>query len=69
MHKNTVADRTLPLGTKVRLVNPGNGKSAEGVVNNRRPRIKGRDLDVSYALAKQLGFVKKGVTKLDRETI
>ncbi len=69
MHKNTLAHRTLPLGTKVRLVNPANGKSAEGVVNDRGPYIRGRDVDVSYAMAKQLGFVKKGVTKLDIETI
>ena len=69
MHKNTLAHRTLPLGTKVRLVNPDNGKSAEGVVNDRGPYIKGRDVDVSYAMAKQLGFVRKGVTKLDIETI
>ena len=69
MHKNTLAHRTLPLGTKVRLVNPDNGKSAEGVVNDRGPYIDGRDVDVSYAMAKQLGFVKKGVMKLDMETI
>jgi rare lipoprotein A len=69
MNKNTLAHRTLPMGTKVRLVNPNNGKSAEGVVNDRGPYIKGRDVDVSYAMAKQLGFVKKGVTKLDIETI
>jgi rare lipoprotein A (peptidoglycan hydrolase) len=64
MHKNTLAHRTLPLGTKVRLVNPGNGKFAEGVVNDRGPYTKGRELDVSYAMAKQLGFLKKGVMKL-----
>ncbi|MHB8770995.1 MAG: septal ring lytic transglycosylase RlpA family protein [Syntrophales bacterium] len=69
MHKNTLAHRTLPLGTKVRLVNPANGRSAEAVVNDRGPYIKGRDVDVSYGLAKQLGFVRKGVTKLDIETI
>ncbi len=69
MNKNTLAHRTLPMGTKVRLVNPDNGKSAEGVVNDRGPFIKGRDVDVSYAMAKQLGFVRKGVTKLDIETI
>jgi rare lipoprotein A (peptidoglycan hydrolase) len=64
MYKNTLAHRTLPFGTKVRLVNLENGKSAEGVVNDRGPYIKGRDLDISYALAKQLGFTKKGVVKL-----
>ena len=69
MYKNTLAHRTLPLGTKVRLVNHDNGMSAEGVVNDRGPYIKGRDVDVSYAMAKQLGFVKKGVMKLDIETI
>jgi rare lipoprotein A len=69
MDKNTLAHKTLPLGTKVRLVNPDNGKSAEGVVNDRGPYIRGRDVDVSYALAKQLGFIKKGVTKLHIEMI
>ncbi len=69
MNKNTLAHKTLPLGTKVRLVNPDNGKAAEGVINDRGPYIKGRDVDVSYAMAKQLGFVRKGVTKLDIETI
>ena len=69
MHKNTLAHKTLPLGTKVRLVNRDNGKSAEGVVNDRGPYIKGRDVDVSYAMAQQLGFVKKGVVKLDMAKI
>jgi rare lipoprotein A len=69
MNKNTLAHKTLPLGTKVRLVNPENGRVAEGVVNDRGPFIKNRQVDVSYALAKQLGFVKKGVTKLNVEII
>jgi rare lipoprotein A len=69
MHKNTLAHRTLPLGTKVRLFNPDDGKSADGVVNDRGPYMKGRDVDVSYAMAKQLGFVKKGVMKLYMEMI
>lgn len=69
MYKNTLAHRTLPFGTKVRFVNLHNGKSAEGVVNDRGPYIKGRDVDVSYAMAKQLGFVKKGAVKLYIETI
>ena len=63
MFKNTLAHNKLPLGTRVRLVNPDNGRSVEGVVNDRGPFIKGREVDVSYAIAKQLGFVKKGVTE------
>lgn len=69
MYKNTLAHKTLPLGTKVRLVNPDNGRSVEGVINDRGPYIKGREVDVSYAIARQLGFVKKGVTKLNIEEI
>ncbi len=69
MNKNTLAHKTLPLGTKVRLSNPDNGKVAEGIVNDRGPYIKGRDVDVSYAMAKQLGFVQKGVTRLSMEKI
>jgi rare lipoprotein A len=64
MNKNTLAHKTLPFGTKVRLVNFDNKKSAIGVVNDRGPYKKGRDLDVSYSMAKQLGFVKKGVVQL-----
>ncbi len=67
MYDNTLAHKTLPLGTKVRLINLENGKFAEGVVNDRGPYIEGRDVDVSYAMAKQLGFVEKGVTKLNLE--
>ncbi len=64
MFKNTLAHRTLPFGTKVRLATLDEKKSAVGVVNDRGPFRKGRDLDVSYSMAKQLGFVRKGVAKL-----
>ncbi len=69
MYKNTLAHRTLPLGTRVRLVNLDNGRSAEGIVNDRGPYIKGRDVDVSYAMARQLGFVEQGIMKLSMETM
>ena len=69
MHQNTLAHRSLPLGTRVRLVNPANGKSAEGVVNDRGPYVRGRDIDVSYEMARQLGFVNKGVIRLDLNMI
>lgn len=69
MYRNTLAHKTLPLGTRVRLVNPANGRVAEGVVNDRGPYIQGRDVDVSYALARRLGFVQKGVATLEIETL
>lgn len=67
--QNTLAHRTLPLGTKVRLLNPENGRTAVGRVADRGPYIRGRDLDVSLALAKKLDFVRKGVTELEIEVI
>jgi rare lipoprotein A len=69
MNKDTLAHRNLPFGTRVRLTNPENGKTAEGVVNDRGPYYKGREVDVTYALAKKLGFVKKGIARLDLEII
>ncbi len=69
MYKNTLAHKTLPLGTKVRLINPENGRSVEGVINDRGPYVRGREVDVSYAIARQLDFVRKGVTKLNIEEI
>ncbi|HMK64749.1 MAG TPA: septal ring lytic transglycosylase RlpA family protein [Thermodesulfobacteriota bacterium] len=69
MNRNTLAHRTLPFGTRVRLTNPENGKTVEGVINDRGPSKPSREVDVSYAMAKELGFVRKGVTKLEIEII
>lgn len=64
MHADTAAHRTLPLGTKLRLTNPANGHTATVKVTDRGPYIRGRNLDVSYGVARKLGMVKQGVAKL-----
>jgi len=69
MYKNTLAHKTLPLGKMVRLVNPENGKAAVGKINDRGPFVKGRDVDLSYGLADELGLVEKGVGKLIMEIL
>jgi len=69
MHQNTVAHKTLPFGTQVRLINPENGRMAIGRVNDRGPFIRGRDIDLSFGLAERLGMVKKGVGKLIMEVL
>ena len=69
MFKNTLAHKTLPLGTQVQLTNPHNGKTVTGRINDRGPFIPGRDVDLSYGLAKQLGMVSKGVGRLLMEII
>ena len=59
-----VAHRDLPLGTKVHLTNPTNGKSADGIVKDRGPYVRNRRLDVSEYLAKRLGFKEAGTATL-----
>jgi rare lipoprotein A len=63
------AHRTLPLGTVLIITNPRNGRSAKVVVGGRGPVDRRRSLDVSHAVAKQLGFERSGVTRLDARVV
>ncbi|MBW1722004.1 MAG: septal ring lytic transglycosylase RlpA family protein [Deltaproteobacteria bacterium] len=69
MYGNTIAHKKLPLGTRVELVNPLTGERARAVVTDRGPYVKGRDVDLSYALARKLSLLKKGVGKLTMRII
>lgn len=69
MYQCTLAHRSLPLGTIVKLLNPENGRVSMGRINDRGPFIHGRDIDLSYGLAKQLGLVDKGIGKLIMEIL
>ncbi len=64
MYANTIAHRTLPLGTKVELTNPDTGQVVRAVVTDRGPFVEGRDVDLSYGIAKKLSMVDKGVGKI-----
>ncbi len=64
MHALTIAHKELPLGTRVELENPATGVKARAVVTDRGPYIKGRDVDLSYGLAKRLSLNKKGIGNL-----
>jgi rare lipoprotein A len=57
----TMAHRTLPFGTHVRVTNLENQRSVEVVVNDRGPFVRGRIADVSEAAARSLGMVVDGV--------
>lgn len=63
----TAAHKTLPLGTSVRITNLENGRTVTATINDRGPYVRGRIVDVSYALAQQLGFVKAGMAKVKIE--
>lgn len=64
MHGLTIAHKDIPLGTRVELENPDTGQKAEAVVTDRGPYVRGRDVDLSYRLAKQLSMTRQGVANL-----
>jgi len=65
----TCAHRTLPLGSYVEVENLENGKKAVFRVNDRGPFIRGRILDVSRQGARDLGFIAKGVARIELRAI
>ncbi len=58
------AHRTYPFGTMLRVTAVGSGKSAMCRVNDRGPFAKGRLLDVSRVVAKELGMLRAGVLEV-----
>jgi rare lipoprotein A len=57
----TMAHRTLPFGTRVRITNLSNQRSVEVVVNDRGPAVRGRIADLSLAAARHIGMITDGV--------
>ena len=57
----TCAHRTYPFGTKLRVMNPANGRNVVVRVTDRGPFIRGRIIDLSWRAAKELGIIAKGV--------
>jgi rare lipoprotein A len=65
MHELTAAHKSLKFGTLLKVTNPKNDSSVIVRINDRGPYIKGRQLDLSKEAAKQLDFIKSGVTELE----
>jgi rare lipoprotein A len=63
------AHATLPLPTVVRVTNLSNGRSAEVFVIDRMSKKYGRVIDLSQGVARKLGFVLKGVTRVQIEVM
>lgn len=60
MYALTCAHREYPFGTQLRVTNVDNQKAVACVVNDRGPFVAGRDIDLSYAAAKEIGLIGKG---------
>jgi rare lipoprotein A len=61
-HKDSMicAHNTYPLGTLLRVRNLNNGKEVVVRVADRGPHRRNFKIDLSYAAAKELGFLSKG---------
>jgi rare lipoprotein A len=62
---NAAASKTLPLGTKAKVTNLRNGKSAVVEIRDRGPYVAGRNIDVTPKTAQDLGMTKQGVAQVE----
>lgn len=69
MYGMTAAHKTIPLGAEVKVTNLENGKSVVVRVNDRGPFVEGRIIDLSYAAAKKIGMLDKGVVQVKLEVL
>lgn len=65
----TAAHRSLPFGTRVRVVALTNKKSVVVRITDRGPWIRGRVLDLSLAAARSLGITERGVAHVRAEVL
>ena len=64
----TAAHPSLKCGTKLRVTNLRNGKTVRVTVNDRLPSHQ-RIIDLSYAAAQALDFIKQGTTIVKVEVV
>jgi len=62
--KYTAAHKTMPFGTKVRVVNQRNGRSVVVKINDRGPFIGNRIIDLSQIAARDIGLLSAGVVNV-----
>jgi rare lipoprotein A len=65
----TAAHRTLPFGTKVRVTNLWNGRTAIVRINDRGPFHGSRVIDLAHGAARELGVVASGTASVKLEVL
>jgi rare lipoprotein A len=65
----TAAHRTLPFGTRVRVTNLYNGRSAVVRINDRGPFHGSRVIDLAHGAAGHLGLISSGVADVKLEVL
>jgi rare lipoprotein A len=64
----TAAHRSLPFGSRVRVTNRKNGRSAIVRISDRGPFVRGRIIDLTPAAARALGFSGLAPVSVNRVT-
>lgn len=65
----TAAHPTWPLGTRVRVTNLANGRSALVRINDRGPFVGNRAIDLSHAAAEKLDMIGPGTARVRLEPL
>lgn len=65
----TAAHRTLPFGSRVRVINVRTGKAVIVRINDRGPFIRGRIIDLAFGAARAMGLHRAGVAKVRLEIL
>ncbi len=64
-HKLTAAHKTLPLGTKVTVINLTNHQLVKVRITDRGPFVQGRIIDLSKKAAKRIDMINEGVAQVE----
>lgn len=67
--KMTAANKTLPFGTKVEIINPENSKKVIVTINDRGPLKSSREFDLSKGAFKKIGNTNSGILKVQYKTL
>ncbi|MBP6562272.1 MAG: septal ring lytic transglycosylase RlpA family protein [Neisseriaceae bacterium] len=69
MYDYTAAHPTLPIPSYVKVTNLANNKEVVVRINDRGPFHSSRIIDLSYAAAKKLGYIKQGTAEVRIEQV
>ena len=69
VHAMAAAHRTLPFGSKVRVIDLKTGHSVIVRINDRGPYIQGRIIDLTVGAARELGTYHRGIARVRIEVL
>ena len=64
-NKCTAAHKTLPFGTKVKVINLTNNKKVKVTINDRGPFEQGRMIDITEKAAEKIDMIHAGVVNVE----